>query len=159
MFTFCYSIKFYPDSDPLFEELCARADDNLFAEITRNNEHVLHRFLPPKKIINYSLRDRKHPYTLPTKDDRTFFNRVLFKLWQSFICILILLLMLCLICGLTDYGIKKKNIYNIKLGHPEAEVFFGWWNSLKLSLFGEYFEQTFQINIQLNLFESMSTFT
>jgi len=72
--------KFYPDSDPLFEELCARADDNLFAEITRNNEHELHRFLPPKKIINYSLRDRKHPYTLPTKDDRNFFNRVLFKL-------------------------------------------------------------------------------
>ena len=100
--------KFYPDSDPLFEELCARADDNLFAEIARNNEHVLHRFLPPKKIINYSLRDRKHPYTLPTKDDRNFFNRVLFKLWQSFICILILLLMLCLICGLTDYGIKKR---------------------------------------------------
>ena len=40
----------------------------------------------------------------------TFHAYILFKLWQSFICILILLLMLCLICGLTDYGIKK-NIY------------------------------------------------
>ena len=70
---------FYGNDADLFEPLCRAADDKLFNKILKNPNHVLHRFLPETKTMQYSLRPRRHGFILPTKDDRNFFNRMLFK--------------------------------------------------------------------------------
>ena len=70
---------FYGNDADLFEPLCRAADDKLFDKILKNPDHILHRFLPETKTTKYCLRPRKHGFILPTKDDRNFFNRILFK--------------------------------------------------------------------------------
>ena len=72
-------LGYYHSNGKMFEELCLTADDKLFKKIQANNNHVLHQFLPEKTPVNYNLRKRKHDFVLPPKDDRNFFNRVLFK--------------------------------------------------------------------------------
>ena len=69
----------YGNDADLFEPLCRAADDKLFNKILKNPNHILHRFLPETKTMQYSLRPRRHGFSLPTKDDRNFFNRMLFK--------------------------------------------------------------------------------
>ena len=48
---------------------------NCLKKIQANNNHVQHQFLPKKPVSH----KRKHDFVLPPKDDRNFFNRVLFK--------------------------------------------------------------------------------
>ena len=69
---------FYPEGGKLFEEMCIDIDNKLFAKIINNKDHVLHQFLPDKKQHNYNLRQsRGHNFSLPVKDNRNFFNRIL----------------------------------------------------------------------------------
>ena len=69
----------YGNDADLFEPLCRAADDKLFNKILNSPNHILYRFLPETKTMQYSLRPRRHGFSLPTKDDRNFFNRMLFK--------------------------------------------------------------------------------
>ena len=70
---------YYPIEGPTFEAICSVADERLLNKIIANKLHVLHRFLPEKKSHYHNLRDRKHYFVLPVKDDRNFLNRVLYK--------------------------------------------------------------------------------
>jgi len=74
-----------PRLPPLgLDELCRASDDKLFASITNNREHVLHKLLPPQSVAsqNYNLRPRKHHFELPNKTshltDCNFMQRMLF---------------------------------------------------------------------------------
>src|SRR5678815_2987238 len=52
----------------------------LFAAINANEGHVLRGLFPPSRPhLRYELRPRPHGFLLPTKDDRNFISRVLFK--------------------------------------------------------------------------------
>ena len=70
---------YYSQDGKMFDELCLKADDELFKKVRTNTNHVLHRFLPEQKQVHYDLRKRKHSYVLPDRDDRNFINRILFK--------------------------------------------------------------------------------
>ena len=71
-------MKFYPLDGLTIEELWRQSDDKLFKSITTNDKHVLYKFLPEVKNTGHNLRKRVHPYNLPDKDDRNFFNRLLY---------------------------------------------------------------------------------
>ena len=70
---------YYPKEGLSFEQLCVEADERLFKKILDNSDHVLFKFLPTKKQTKYDMRKRNHDFILPIKDDRNFFNRVLFR--------------------------------------------------------------------------------
>jgi len=58
-----------PSWSPTFENLCCRADDDLFIKTSTFSNHILHAFLPPRSTTSqrYSLRQRTHlsaPWTL-----------------------------------------------------------------------------------------------
>jgi len=57
--------RYLPSDSPTFEQLCLKADTCLFSAVLANPGHVLHRFLPPKKLLAYSLRPRSHDRVLP----------------------------------------------------------------------------------------------
>ena len=63
--------------------MCADADDQLFAKVTRNAQHLLHDLLPPLREQHYSLRERSHNCCLPdrvsTLMDNNFLIRMLYK--------------------------------------------------------------------------------
>lgn len=69
---------------PSFDDLCLEADQNLFNKILSNQDHVLHRLLPPVSDTshNYSLRRRVHDRALPDRlsslTDCNFITRMLF---------------------------------------------------------------------------------
>ena len=68
-----------PDA-PTAAELADSADGRLFAAINANESHVLRGLFPPSRPhLRYELRPRPHGFLLPTKDDRNFISRVLFK--------------------------------------------------------------------------------
>jgi len=70
----------YAADDPLFSELVADMDDNLFANIRHNPHHVLYKLLPDKTDHTYNLRPRSHSFSLTVKtDSRNYINRMLFK--------------------------------------------------------------------------------
>ena len=71
-------MKFYPLDGLMIEELWRQSDDKLFKSITTNDKHVLYKFLPEVKNTGHNLRKRVHLYNLPDKDDRNFFNRLLY---------------------------------------------------------------------------------
>ena len=68
-----------------FEELCKAADIKLFKTILTNNNHVLHKLLPPQcNAFNcYNLRKLTHNRQLPDRHNRltncNFLNRVLYN--------------------------------------------------------------------------------
>ena len=66
-----------------FAGICADADSQLFARITRNSQHLLHQLLPPQRQLNYSFRDRSHYYQrshrLSALGDKNFFPRMLYS--------------------------------------------------------------------------------
>jgi len=66
-----------------FRQITEKADHTLFSSII-NPTHCLHQLLPPTRITHYmQLRDRGHPYTLPTcvlqLHKNSFINRCLFE--------------------------------------------------------------------------------
>jgi len=68
-----------------FDDLLAQADTRLFSKIVANDQHVLHKLLPPQTSAsqNYSLRDRPHQFQLLERSghlsDSNFVNRMLYK--------------------------------------------------------------------------------
>ena len=80
----CARCRFVPPDLPSFETLCRTADEELFKNITTNNQHVLHRFLPlPSHASqNYNLRPRSHNFELPSRishlTDCNFLTRMLY---------------------------------------------------------------------------------
>ena len=65
---------------PSFSVLCDAADQSLFNSILTNQNHVLHHLLPPKKITNYNLRQRKHDRIVPTDKGTLFRKTFLIKM-------------------------------------------------------------------------------
>ena len=51
---------FLPKSFPTFEELCKKADQDLFRNILNNPGHILHYLLPPVLYTGHDLRPRSH---------------------------------------------------------------------------------------------------
>ena len=70
-------------SSAAFADICAEADDQLFAKISGNTHHLLHPLLPPERDKHYSLRDRSHNFQLPDRtsalNDKNFMMRILYK--------------------------------------------------------------------------------
>jgi len=67
-------------ADPLFSELVADMDDNLFANIRHNPHHDSYKLLPDKTEHTYNLRPRSHSFSLTVMTDRrNYINRMLFK--------------------------------------------------------------------------------
>jgi hypothetical protein len=73
-----------PVNLPTFTALCQKADDKLFYSILNDNEHVLHRLLPPKSnaFQLYNLRPRTHDRQLPEQsfylNSCNFIHRLLY---------------------------------------------------------------------------------
>jgi hypothetical protein len=65
-----------------FEELLAKADRKLFRK-TQSDNHCLNHLLPAVRITAHVLRERGHPYVLPSCTfslyKRSFINRMLFE--------------------------------------------------------------------------------
>jgi len=55
------------------------ADVRLLRAVVASDAHVLRQFFLPVAKGTYNLRPRKHPFLLPSKDDRYFVSRILFK--------------------------------------------------------------------------------
>jgi len=69
----------YGSSDPTPTQLAEDADERLFESIKYSERHVLQQFLPEHNSHSYSLRPRRHNFSLATKtDDRNFATRQLF---------------------------------------------------------------------------------
>ena len=69
----------YCVDDPTPTQLAEDADETLFSSLTYNQCHVLRQFLPDVNSHHYSLRPRRHNFTLPVKGDgRNFITRQLF---------------------------------------------------------------------------------
>ena len=72
--------KYYPsESSPTIAEIVDKQEKHLFKAITQNKSHCLHHLLPELKEITYSLRPRGHYFSLPTKNDKLFISRCLYK--------------------------------------------------------------------------------
>ncbi len=65
----------------VLEDIFQNLDDRLFKNIILDNSHVLYPFLPPKKVKRYSLRERRHNFSLKVSDSpydkSNFINRML----------------------------------------------------------------------------------
>jgi len=73
-------LQLYGAGDPTPTQLAEDADETLFCRITRNQYHVLHRFLPELNCHQHNLRPRRHNFSLSVKtDDRNFIIRQLFS--------------------------------------------------------------------------------
>ena len=70
-------------SGPSISELCSQREKHLFNTVLTNPHHVLHQFLPPKKVCPYNLRGRGHNRVLPNKAtslvSKNFFCRLLYS--------------------------------------------------------------------------------
>ena len=71
--------EYLPPTAPTAEELSRQADTTLFKAVTSDPHHVLHDLLPPTRSHGHNLRARAHNYVLPTKDDRNFISRMLYR--------------------------------------------------------------------------------
>jgi len=71
--------NYYCEDEPDALTIQEHSDRNLFHSIIANGNHVLNILLPPVKEINYNLRQRGHDFVLPSKDDKNFITRCLFK--------------------------------------------------------------------------------
>jgi len=68
----------YGPTEPSAEELFTDADSKLFNKVQINEYHILHTQLPSKKVTHYNLRPKSLGRLLPEKDNRNFFNRMLY---------------------------------------------------------------------------------
>ena len=55
-------------------DLCELADQKLFTSISNNPSHLLHSLLTPKCSQPYNLRQRTHPFQVPTASSNNFFE-------------------------------------------------------------------------------------
>ena len=74
----CKKYGYCPASLHPFVNQCAHLDAKLFAQVQQNSEHVLYPLLPATKDHKHNLRNRKHKFVLPPKDDKNFICRVLY---------------------------------------------------------------------------------
>ena len=58
-------LNYFPSQFWLFEELCRKADTQLFSGVLNDSTHVLNHLLPPVKDVGYNLRPRTHDMCLP----------------------------------------------------------------------------------------------
>ena len=81
-------LGFRPINAPTLASICSAADDRLFQRIISNSQHLLHQLLPPKHDTQYSLRERVHDLTLPTRttvlNNNNFIVRMLYKEFHYF---------------------------------------------------------------------------
>jgi len=71
---------FYSSDSPTVAELVSDSDDNLFANVLHNKNHVLYKLLPERSTHDYYLRPRSHDRTLTLRtDDKNLISRMLFK--------------------------------------------------------------------------------
>jgi len=70
---------YLPSGSPTMEVRVGAADDRLLQSVVWSESHVLRGLFPPIIRRHYSLRPRAHEFELPSKDDRHFISRVLFK--------------------------------------------------------------------------------
>ena len=63
-------LRYLPENNPSFEQLCQSADPRLFGAVRADAGHVLHDLLPPIKTVVglYALRPRKHDRIIPVAD-------------------------------------------------------------------------------------------
>lgn len=61
--------RLYPVDGSNLQQLVTDSDDVLFNSILSNEHHVLHKLLPNTTYHTYSLRNRRHNYTLSNKTD------------------------------------------------------------------------------------------
>src|SRR6218665_3242327 len=55
------------------------ADERLFRAVLSGPTHVLRKHLPKVRQLSYNLRPRPQGFLLPSKDDRNFLSRLLYK--------------------------------------------------------------------------------
>jgi hypothetical protein len=67
------------EDSPTAAEMADQADTRLLAAVSRNDFHVLRPLFPPIVDRHYKMRPRPHNFVLPTKDDKHFISRVLYK--------------------------------------------------------------------------------
>ena len=68
----------YTADDHTPSQPAADIDDNLFANILNNPDHVQHKFLPDRTDHTYNLRSRRHSLSLTVVTDcNNFVNRLL----------------------------------------------------------------------------------
>jgi len=75
-------LGYLPEDAPSIEQICSKADKELFASVCHNPGHVFSDLLPPKKESVHTLRPRVHDRVLPGADDRihrTFLTRMLYS--------------------------------------------------------------------------------
>src|SRR6218665_3505744 len=70
---------FLPVSAPSATALSGEADERLFRAVISDPTHVLRKHLPEVKQLSYNLRPRPQGFLLPSKDDRNFISRLLYK--------------------------------------------------------------------------------
>ena len=70
---------FLPMSAPSAAALAGEADQRLFRAVISDPTHVLRKNLPEVRQLSYNLRPRPHGSILPSKDDRNFISRRLYK--------------------------------------------------------------------------------
>src|SRR6218665_2937931 len=70
---------FLPVSAPSAAVLAGEADQPLFRAVISDTTHVLQKHLPQVRQLSYNLRPRPHGFLLPSKDDRNFISRLLYK--------------------------------------------------------------------------------
>src|SRR6218665_3007566 len=62
-----------------FESMADAAGVWFLRAVVASDAHVLRQFFPPVAKRTYNLRPRKHPFLLPSKNDRYFVSRVFLK--------------------------------------------------------------------------------
>ena len=100
---------------PIAAELVSDSDDNLFCNVTDNENHVRYKLLPERTTHDYNLRQRRHDLTLHVKtDDKNFLSRML-KL-KTFISIIITYnTYFIILCILFYYLLDFLTTYSIQL--------------------------------------------
>jgi hypothetical protein len=66
------------DMEPL-TALVDAVETRLLRSVIVTQTHVLRMLFPPIVQLSYKLRPRSHPFMLPTKDDRNYIPRILYK--------------------------------------------------------------------------------
>ena len=74
--------QYLPSDILTIEQQCLDADYRLFSAVQRNQGHVLHDMLPPKRHTGHGLRPRAHDREIPSADcltRKTFIIRMIYQ--------------------------------------------------------------------------------
>jgi len=81
--TRCKKLNYCSQTTPSITEQFDNADQSLFRTVLTRDNHVMHRLLPPNKILQYKLRPCNHNLTFTCKslyyDSCNFIARMLFS--------------------------------------------------------------------------------